>query len=183
MRQENSIGGSCKRSRKYTDTAQISSYLAQTSGDEHVANLLEAIKFLKAQPSAQAQRLGVTGFCFGGGLTWRLATEVRELLAAVPFYGPAPDIAKVPNIKAAVLGIYGGNDSRINAGILALETALKAAGANYKCCTPPILNGAPLCDKRLPNQPRGFYCTTQPQRAVAGNPERCSARESGLSLL
>lgn len=117
---------------KFTDTAQISSYLAQTSGDEHLANLLEAIKFLKAQSGVQPQRLAATGFCFGGGLTWRLASEVRELLAAVPFYGPAPDLAKVPNIKAAVLGIYGGNDARINAGIPALETALKAAGTKYQ---------------------------------------------------
>ncbi|MFC6668089.1 dienelactone hydrolase family protein [Deinococcus radiopugnans] len=48
-----------------------------------------------------------------------------------PLYGPAPDAAKVPNIKAAVLGIYGGTDTRINAGIPALETALKAAGTVY----------------------------------------------------
>ncbi len=118
--------------KKFTDTAQISSILAQTSGDEHVANLLEAMSVLKATTGVQAMRLGVTGYCFGGGLTWRLATESKDLLAAVPFYGPAPDLAKVPNIKAAVLGIYGGNDARINAGIPALETALKAAKTKYQ---------------------------------------------------
>ncbi len=124
-----SKGGGTK---KFTDTAQISSLLAQTSGDEHVANLLEALNVLKNYAGVQSQRLGVTGFCFGGGLTWRLATESKDLLAAVPFYGPAPDLAKVPNIKAAVLGIYGGNDARINAGIPALETALKAAGTKFQ---------------------------------------------------
>ncbi|MEY4529878.1 MAG: hypothetical protein RLZZ156_599 [Deinococcota bacterium] len=118
--------------KKFTDTAQISSYLAQTSGDEHVANLLEAMNVLKATSGVQAMRLGVTGYCFGGGLTWRLATESKELLAAVPFYGPAPDLTKVPNIRAAVLGIYGGNDARINAGIPALETALKAAKTTHQ---------------------------------------------------
>ncbi len=117
---------------KFTDTAQISTYLAQTSGDEHIANLLEGVKTLKAQPNVQAVRLGVVGFCFGGGLTWRLATELPELKAAVPFYGPAPDLAKVPSIKAAVLGLYGGLDSRINAGIPALEDALKKAGTKYQ---------------------------------------------------
>jgi carboxymethylenebutenolidase len=61
-----------------------------------------------------------------------MATEVAELKAAVPYYGPAPDLAKVPNIKAAVLGIYGGNDARINAGIPALEEALKKAGIKYQ---------------------------------------------------
>ncbi len=118
--------------KKFTDTAQISSYLAQTSADEHMANLQAAILVLKRTSGIQSERLGVTGYCFGGGLTWRLATESKELLAAVPFYGPAPDLAKVPNISAAVLGIYGGNDTRINAGIPALETALKAAKTKYQ---------------------------------------------------
>jgi carboxymethylenebutenolidase len=117
---------------KFTDTAQISSILAQTSGDEHVANLLEYAKLLKAQTGVQATRIGAVGFCFGGGLTWRLATEMSDLRAAVPFYGPAPDLAKVPNIKAAVLGIYGANDARINAGIPGLEDALKKAGTRYQ---------------------------------------------------
>jgi carboxymethylenebutenolidase len=117
---------------KYTDIAQISSVLAQTPGDEHEANLLEALKVLKATAGVDAARLGVMGFCFGGGLTWRLSTAAPELKAAVPFYGPAPDIAKVPNIKAAVLGIYGGTDTRINAGIPALEVALKAAKTKYE---------------------------------------------------
>jgi len=122
------IGGTAK----ITDTAQISAFLAQTPGDEHIANLQEALKVLKAVQGVQADKLGVVGFCFGGGLTWRLATEAPELKAAVPFYGPAPDLAKVPNIKAAVLGIYGGNDARINAGIPDLEKALKAANIRYQ---------------------------------------------------
>ncbi len=117
---------------KFTDTAQISTYLAQTPGDEHVANLLEALKVLKATQGVQADKLGAVGFCFGGGLTWRLATEAPDLKAAVPFYGPSPDTTKVANIKAAVLGIYGGNDTRINGGIPALETALKAANVRYQ---------------------------------------------------
>ncbi|WP_299431831.1 dienelactone hydrolase family protein [uncultured Meiothermus sp.] len=122
------IGGTAK----IADTAQISAYLAQAGGDEHMANLQEALKVLKATQGVQADKLGVTGFCFGGGLTWRMATEVAELKAAVPFYGPAPDLARVPNIKAALLGIYGGHDTRINAGIPALETALKAANIRYQ---------------------------------------------------
>jgi carboxymethylenebutenolidase len=117
---------------KFADTAQISTLLAQTGGDEHVANLLEAVKTLRAQTGVQGMRIGATGYCFGGGLTWRLSTEMSDLRAAVPFYGPAPDLAKVPNIKAAVLGIYGGNDARINAGIPALEEALKKAGTKYQ---------------------------------------------------
>jgi carboxymethylenebutenolidase len=122
------IGGTAKT----TDTAQISAFLGQAGGDEHVANLKEYLKVLMATQGVQADKLGVTGYCFGGGLTWRMATEAPEFKAAVPFYGPAPDTAKVPGIKAAVLGIYGGNDARINAGIPALEEALKAAKVKYQ---------------------------------------------------
>lgn len=117
---------------KFTDQAAISSALAQTSGDEHEANLLEALKVLKATAGVDPTRLGAVGFCFGGGLTWRLATAAPDLKAAVPFYGPSPDLARVPNIKTAMLGIYGGLDARINAGIPALEEALKKAGIKYQ---------------------------------------------------
>ncbi len=115
-----------------TDTAQISTYLAQTPGDDHVANLQEAATQLKAREGVDAQRIGAVGFCFGGGLTWRLSTAMPDLKAAVPFYGPAPDLAKVQDIQAAVMGLYGANDARINAGIPALEEALKAANKTYK---------------------------------------------------
>ena len=117
---------------KFTDQAQISTILAQTSGDEHEANLLEALKVLKATAGVDATKLGAVGFCFGGGLTWRLATAAPDLKAAVPFYGPSPDLANVPKIKAAMLGIYGGLDTRIDAGIPALEEALKKAGVKYQ---------------------------------------------------
>ncbi|WP_161882294.1 dienelactone hydrolase family protein [Deinococcus alpinitundrae] len=120
------IGGTAQ----YLDTARVSSYLAQTSGDEHVTNLLAALKVLEAQPGVQS--VGAVGFCFGGGLTWRLATAATNLKATVAFYGPAPDLAKVPDIKAATLGLYGALDARIDAGIPALEAALKAAGTTYE---------------------------------------------------
>jgi carboxymethylenebutenolidase len=127
---------------KFSDAAQISSILAQTSGDEHEANLLEALKVLKSTSGVIADRLGAVGFCFGGGLTWRLATAASDLKAAVPFYGPSPTLEKVANIKAAVLGLYGGNDTRINAGIPALEEALKKAGVTYEMKIYPGANHA-----------------------------------------
>ena len=82
------------------------------------------------------------GFCFGGGITWRVATALPTLKAAVPFYGPAPDLSQVPNIKAAVLGVYAELDERIGAGIPDLEAALDAAGANYQINIYPGVNHA-----------------------------------------
>jgi carboxymethylenebutenolidase len=84
----------------------------------------------------------MTGFCFGGGVTWRSATAIPELKAAVPFYGPAPEPEQVPNIKAAVFGVYAEQDERINAGKDALEQALKDAGVTYQMKVYPGVNHA-----------------------------------------
>ncbi len=76
-------------------------------------------------------KLGVTGFCYGGGIANLLATRLPELRAAVPFYGAAPPLGDVPNIKAELLLHFGGNDTRTNAGWPPYEEALKKAGKRY----------------------------------------------------
>ena len=73
------------------------------------------------------------GFCFGGGITWRCATQIPELKAAIPFYGPPPPLEDVPNIKAAVLGVYSSDPGDFaNEGRDALEQALKDAGVTFE---------------------------------------------------
>ncbi len=67
----------------------------------------------------------MVGFCFGGGVTWRAATKLLQLRAAVPFYGPHPPLEDVPAIQAAVLAIYGELDERINRGIPEIEAAMQ----------------------------------------------------------
>jgi carboxymethylenebutenolidase len=89
-------------------------------------------RYLQGQPFADAARVGMTGFCFGGGVTWQVATQMPELLAAVPFYGPHPLPASVPNINAAVLAVYGGLDSRINSGIPTIEQAMSENNKIYQ---------------------------------------------------
>jgi carboxymethylenebutenolidase len=78
--------------------------------------------------------LATIGFCFGGGMTWQLlAAGEPRLAAAVPFYGPFPagaSLAGSPN--AAVLGIYAGQDSRVNGTKDAAEAALTAAGLTHE---------------------------------------------------
>jgi carboxymethylenebutenolidase len=81
-------------------------------------------------------KVGVVGFCFGGGMTWNLlqAGEQR-LAAAVPFYGPAPESPDFSRAKAAVFAIYGEQDERVNASRDRAEAALKAAGLTYEIRT------------------------------------------------
>jgi carboxymethylenebutenolidase len=110
---------------KVTDPAQIPAALSSASPEELAGYYLSGIKYLQGLPIVQRDRLGMVGFCFGGGMTWLTATKSPDLKAAVPFYGPNPPLEAVPNIKAAVLGLYGGDDQRIDAGIPAIEEAMK----------------------------------------------------------
>jgi carboxymethylenebutenolidase len=100
--------------------------------DQFVQDFQSGWRSLQGQSFADTDRVGMTGFCFGGGVTWRVATQMPELLAAVPFYGPHPPVEDVPNIRAAVLAIYGEQDSRINGGIPAIEEAMRANNKIYE---------------------------------------------------
>jgi len=77
-------------------------------------------------------KVGVVGFCYGGGIANLLATKVPGLNAAVPFYGSPPAIPDVGNIKAPLLIQFAENDERISAAWPAYEAALKAAGIKYQ---------------------------------------------------
>jgi carboxymethylenebutenolidase len=95
-------------------------------------DLHAAAVWLKNRPDSTG-RLGVTGFCFGGGISNSLAVRMgSDLAAAAPFYGGAPPTADVPKIKAAVLVHHGGEDTRLVEAWPAYEAALKAAGVRYE---------------------------------------------------
>ena len=106
--------------------------LGNISPGQFVEDFKSGWDYLQDQPFADARRVGVTGFCFGGGVTWQVAVHMPELLAAVPFYGPHPLPEDVPNINAAVLAIYGELDNRINSGITAIEYAMLANNKIYE---------------------------------------------------
>jgi carboxymethylenebutenolidase len=93
-----------------------------------VANL--ALKF----PAANG-KLFVTGYCWGGGQSFRFATNRADLAAAFVFYGPPPDKDAMARIKAPVYGFYAGNDARIDATIPAAQEQMKAAGKAYEPVT------------------------------------------------
>lgn len=82
-------------------------------------------------------RIGVVGFCYGGGMANYLATQLPELAAAVPFYGSAPALEDVPKIRAELLVVLASEDERINAAWPAYEQALKAANVRHALYQPP----------------------------------------------
>ena len=85
-----------------------------------------------------AKKIGATGFCFGGGMVWTLLTaKESRLAAAAPFYGPFPEGSSLKGSKAAVLGIYGALDSRVNASKPIAAAALRAAGVPHQLVTFP----------------------------------------------
>ena len=94
-------------------------------------DFVAAAKWLKVREDCSG-KIGVVGFCFGGGVSNTLAVRLgSDLSAAVPFYGGQPPAADVPKIKAALLIHYAGNDTRVNAGWPAYEEALKANNVRY----------------------------------------------------
>ena len=98
-----------------------------------------AVSWLMAH-DASTGKVGITGFCYGGGVANAAAVAFPDLKAAVPFYGRQPDAADVPKIKAALLLHYGELDTRVNEGWPAFETALKAAGTAYEAFIYPGAN-------------------------------------------
>lgn len=98
-----------------------------------------AIEFLMHH-AAVSGKVGITGFCYGGGVANAAAVAYPELAAAVPFYGRQPAVADVPRIKAPLLLHYGELDARINEGWPAYEAALKANNKVYEGYIYPGVN-------------------------------------------
>ncbi len=96
--------------------------------DQVTADLNAAADYVKKLPSSNG-KIAVAGFCWGGGQSFRFATNRKDLRAAFVFYGPPP--TNVSSITAPVYGFYGGNDARIDSTIPATEAAMKDAGKKY----------------------------------------------------
>ena len=95
-------------------------------------DMINSARHLKAHALSNG-RLGATGFCWGGGMTNRLAVELgADLQAGVPFYGATAAAADAPRIEASLMIIYAESDPRINAMWPEYEAALEAAGVDYE---------------------------------------------------
>lgn len=88
-----------------------------TLEEEMIKDLIECRKYIEGQEYVNNGHVGATGFCMGGGLTFQLTT-LSDLKASVIFYGSNPSpIDSVKDIKGHVLGLYAGEDGRINSGL------------------------------------------------------------------
>jgi carboxymethylenebutenolidase len=88
-------------------------------------------RYATSLPSATS-RYGVVGFCWGGGTSFRYATEQPNLGAAVVYYGVSPDTKKLGAVRSPVLGLYGGDDNRVNSTIPDADAEMKRLGKRYE---------------------------------------------------
>ncbi len=114
-----------------SDEDKARDMIAKLDRDATAKDLVAAVAYLKSRPDSNG-KVGAMGFCWGGGMTNRLATASPDLAAAVPYYGAQPAAVDAAKIKAKLLLHYAGNDANVNPGIPKYEEALKRAGVDYK---------------------------------------------------
>jgi carboxymethylenebutenolidase len=107
--------------------------------NEMLEDFIAAYEYLKKDPGCNG-KIGVVGFCFGGGIANMMAVRLPDLAAAVPFYGAQPPTELVPQIKAPLLLHYAGLDTHVNEGWPAYESALKENKINYTAYIYPGVN-------------------------------------------
>jgi carboxymethylenebutenolidase len=112
---------------------------SQVDGTKLMNDFFAAVEWLMAHEGSTG-RVGITGFCYGGGVANAAAVAYPELGGAVPFYGRQPAPEDVAKIKAPLLIHYAELDERVNEGWPAYEAALKAAGVRYEAYIYPGVN-------------------------------------------
>lgn len=142
---------------KTTDMKVVMDIVKAQPEAQVTSDTAASLKYLAAQPYADMKRLGVTGFCWGGGATWLCCERFGEFKAGVAWYGPlkagpyprTPPIDLVKDLKAPVLGLYGGQDKGIPAAdIEAMRAAIAAAGKTAEIVVYPDSQHGFLADYR-----------------------------------
>ena len=106
--------------------------IALLSPDGITADLNAVYDYVNGLPAVERDHIGTIGFCWGGGQSFRYATNNPRLRAVVVCYGPPPDSAALARVQAPLLGVYGESDARIDATIPGVSAQLKALGKSYE---------------------------------------------------
>jgi carboxymethylenebutenolidase len=127
-----------------TDFGAIQKIVATASNEQVLGDIGATVAWLRRQPFADARRMGITGFCWGGAVTWMAVHRFPEFRAGVAWYGrltaPKPDqflggdvrpwpVDVAPELRAPVLGLYAGKDAGIpQVDVRLMRAALQASG-------------------------------------------------------
>jgi carboxymethylenebutenolidase len=142
---------------KLTDMQAVMKIVSATPEAQVLGDTDATLKYVAAQPYADMKRLAVTGFCWGGGATWRNCETSGQFKAGVAWYGPlkagpyprTPPLDAVKDLKCPVLGLYGGQDRGIpQADVDAMRAAAKAAGKDVEIIVYPDAQHGFLADYR-----------------------------------
>jgi carboxymethylenebutenolidase len=137
---------------KFGGTDNVRNAIVSLPANQITDDLNAVADYVKKLPSSNG-KLAVAGFCWGGGQTFRYATNNKEIKAAFVFYGPAPESATdLARINCPVYGFYGEMDNRINATLPRTTEAMKKAGKTFE---PVIYQGAGHGFMRLGEDPAG----------------------------
>lgn len=142
----------------FSDPADATAALGGIPDSDIVADVRSVLSGMAAWDFVDSTRLGIVGFCYGGGVAWRVMTQEPRIVAGVPFYGPIPPLEDVPGIQASVLGIYGELDQRITSMLPDIEAAMAEHGKLFEKLV-------------LPDAQHAFHNDTNPDRynsAAAG---------------
>lgn len=95
------------------------------------SDLHATLQYLKSRRDVRREKIGISGFCWGGGHAFNFATESTDLAFAVPFYGISPPLDRLERVTCPVFAVYAEDDARINANLDAVEARMKEIGKSY----------------------------------------------------
>ena len=123
---------------------EIAGLLGSAPDDQAGSDFAAALAFARSQPTAHPTRAGMIGFCLGGGITWDVAVREPSLAAAVAFYGSPASAEDIPQIHAAMLGLYAADDEIIPPAkvVPPTEAGMRAAGKTFHAIVYPGVDHA-----------------------------------------
>jgi carboxymethylenebutenolidase len=136
----------------FPNNEAVAKAVATLTDDNLMKDFMGAQNYLKRQSFVEPNKIGVIGFCWGGGKAFLFTTESKDLAASVIYYGPIPkDLDAVKNITAPVLGNYAGLDKPITSQVPRLAEEMKKYGKSYDY-------------KIYPDAPHAFNSDVRPDR-------------------